>query len=1051
MKLADVSIRNPVFALMMSVALVTLGWFSYRTLGVDLMPRTETANVNVRVGLPGASAEEVESTIIEPLESAVNSIAGIDELRTNANQGNGNANITFDLEKNIDVAVQDVRDKVAPLAQRFGQDATPAIVQKNNPDNGSILNLAVYGQRDFKELSELVDKKIKQVLETTNGVSEVQFSGERRRQIQLLLNADRLNAYGLTVDQVRQAIQRQNVEIPGGTFISGPSEIALRTMGRLQTVTDFNRIILSQKNGQVVTFGDIGRVNDSVEEPRSLARVDGQPSVALQIMKQTGTNTVAVVDEIMRKLDTIKQTLPPDIKIAMRQDQSRFIRQSIDDIQHHLILGSLLASIVVLFFLRNWRTTIIAALAIPVSLVGTFIAMRAFDQTLNNMTLLALSLATGIVIDDAIVVLENIFRYVEEKGVTPRQAAQEATAEIGLAVLATTLSLVVIFLPVIFITGQIGQYLLAFGIASATAIMLSMFVSFTMTPALCAVWLKSTDAGHHQSKDKGVYAMIDKVYGHMLRWTLRYRLVMLGIAAIVSLSAAMLFPRIGTELVPDDDQGEFTVNIRLPQGTTLQTTEDYVRDVEPALRKIPQVQTVFTNIQQNEANYFIGMIPLEERTCSWMKTILRDCGQQTTQQDLMRRVRNDMRKRFPGTRVNVSGGTALSGASTAGGGGNYGGGNQANRLNMLIQGPDIDQIQIYVQQLVEKLRTVPGIVEADSNFQATLPELRIMVDRIRAADLGVSIDSMASNLRTLVGGEEISTMKQGDDQYQVLLRLDEGYRDDPAKLGNLLVPSATQGTVRVSDVAQLRMDHGPTSIQRYNRQRQINLNAGLDKIPLGDAVTAAQQKILELDMKPGYSVVFQGSARTLATASNDFTVAMLLAVAFIYMVLASQFNSLIHPLTIMTALPLSLPAGLLALMIFGMSLNVYSAIGMLMLFGIVKKNSILQVDYTNTLREQGMERHEALIVANHVRLRPILMTTISIVAGMLPIALGRGAGAGSRASMAVTIIGGQVLCLLLTLLVTPVVYSYFDDLREWKLSRLFARVRGRRESEATGD
>ena len=1052
MKLADVSIRNPVFALMMSVALVTLGWFSYRTLGVDLMPRTETANVNVRVGLPGASAEEVESTIIEPLESAVNSISGIDELRTNANQGNGNANITFDLEKNIDVAVQDVRDKVAPLAQRFGQDATPAIVQKNNPDNGSILNLAIYGERDFKELSELVDKKVKQVLETTNGVSEVQFSGERRRQIQLLLNADRLNAYGLTVDQVRQAIQRQNVEIPGGTFISGPSEIALRTMGRLQTVTDFNRIILSHKNGQVVTFGDVGRVNDSVEEPRSLARVDGQPSVALQIMKQTGTNTVAVVDEIMRKLDTIKQTLPPDIKIAMRQDQSRFIRQSIDDIQHHLILGSLLASIVVLFFLRNWRTTFIAALAIPVSLVGTFIAMRAFDQTLNNMTLLALSLATGIVIDDAIVVLENIFRYVEEKGVTPRQAAQEATAEIGLAVLATTLSLVVIFLPVIFITGQIGQYLLAFGIASATAILLSMFVSFTMTPALCAVWLKSTDAGHHQSKDKGVYAMIDAVYGHMLRWTLRYRFVMLIIAAVVSLSAALLFPRIGTELVPDDDQGEFTVNIRLPQGTTLQTTDEYVRDVEPTLRKLPTVQTVFTNIQQNEANYFIGMSPLEERTCSWIKTILRDCaGTQVTQQDLMRRVRTDMRKRFPGTRVNVSGGTALSGASTAGGGGNYGGNQQANRLNMLIQGPDIDQIQIYVQQLVEKLRTVPGIVEADSNFQATLPELRIMVDRVRAADLGVSIDSMASNLRTLVGGEEISTMKQGDDQYQVLLRLDEEYRNDPAKLGNLLVPSATQGIVRVSDVAQLKMDHGPTSIQRYNRQRQINLNAALDKIPLGDAVTAAQAKILELNMKPGYSVVFQGSARTLATASNDFTVAMLLAVAFIYMVLASQFNSLIHPLTIMTALPLSLPAGLLALLIFGMSLNVYSAIGMLMLFGIVKKNSILQVDYTNTLREQGMERHEALIVANHVRLRPILMTTISIVAGMLPIALGRGAGAGSRASMAVTIIGGQVLCLLLTLLVTPVVYSYFDDLREWKLSRLFARVRGRRESEATGD
>jgi len=769
---------------------------------------------------------------------------------------------------------------------------------------------------------------------------------------------------------------------------------------------------------------------------------------------------VAVRDAVMEKVETIKQTLPPDIKIAVRQDQSRFIRQSIEDIQHHLLLGSLLASIVVFFFLRNLRTTLIAALAIPVSLIGTFIAMRAFNQTLNNMTLLALSLATGIVIDDAIVVLENIFRYVEEKGITPRQAAQEATSEIGLAVLATTLSLVVIFLPVIFITGQIGQYLLAFGIASATAILLSMFVSFTLTPALCAIWLRPTDAGRHQSKSRGFYAMLDAGYGHMLQWSLHHRGVMLLIAAVVSLSAALLFPRIGTELVPEDDQGEFNVSVNLPQGTTLKTSEEYTRDIEPMLRKLPNVQTVFTNIQQNGASYFVGMTPLEERSCPFYIALFRKCAAQASQQDLMRRVRADMRRRYPGTRINISGGTALSGASTAGGSGNWnggggGGGNyqQGNRLNMLIQGPDIDQIQIYISQLVEKLRAVPGIVEADSNFQATLPELRIVVDRVRAADLGVSIDSLASNLRTLVGGEEVTTMKQGDDQYQVQLRLDEEFRNDPAKLGNLLVPSATQGAVRVSDVAQLKMDHGPSRIQRYNRQRQIQLNAALDNIPLGDAVTAAQAKIAELHMKPGYSVVFQGSARTLATASNDFTVAMLLAVAFIYMVLASQFNSLVHPLTIMTALPLSLPAGLLALMMFGMTLNVYSAIGMLMLFGIVKKNSILQVDYTNTLREEGLERHEALVVANHVRLRPILMTTISIVAGMLPIALWRGAGAGSRASMAVTIIGGQVLCLLLTLLVTPVVYSYFDDLREWRFSRLFAWIRGRRHSqpEAAGD
>ena len=721
--------------------------------------------------------------------------------------------------------------------------------------------------------------------------------------------------------------------------------------------------------------------------------------------------------------------------------EAKLIERSIDDIQHHLIYGSLLASLVVFFFLRNVRSTVISALAIPVSLIGTFIVMRMLGQTLNNMTLLALSLATGIVIDDAIVVLENIFRYIEEKGATPRQAASEATAEIGLAVLATTLSLVVIFLPVVFITGQIGQYLLAFGIASATAILLSMFVSFTLTPALCALWLRPKDAAldGHESKKKGIYARLDAVYGHMLAWSLHHRFVMLILAAAVSASAVLLLPRIGTELVPEDDQSEFNVSVNLPRGTTLQRTADYVKDIEPMLLGVENVQTVFTNIQPNQANYLIGLTPLEERNVS--------------QQDMIREVRSRLQRKYPGTRINVSGGTALSGASTASGGNNYGGGggNNGNRLQMLVQGPDIDQLQEYMQVFMDKLRTIPGVVDVGTNFELSQPELRVNVDRVRAADLGVSIDSLAANLRTLVGGEDVTTIKQGDNQYNVQLRLDEQFRDQPEKLGNLLIPSSA-GPVRVSDVAQLSMGNGPSNIQRYNRQRQITVYASLDGIVLGEGVTLVREKIAELNLKPGYGVVFTGNAKTLDTASKDFTVAMLLAVAFIYMVLASQFNSLIHPLTIMTALPLSLPAGLLALLASGMTLNVYSAIGMLMLFGIVKKNSILQVDYTNTLRAEGMERHEALIVANRVRLRPILMTTISIVAGMLPIALGRGAGAGSRSSMAVTIIGGQMLCLLLTLLITPVVYSYFDDLAEFRFSRLLNRMRRRHpDPEAAGD
>jgi len=1030
---------------MMSMALVTLGIFSYRTLGVDLMPKTEAPNVNVQIPLPGASVEEVETSLTKPVEEVVNTINGIDELRTNSNQGGMNANITFVLERDMDSAIQDVRDKVSQIQGRFPRDTQPPRVNKQDPDQYPILTLAIFGDREPKELTEIVDKKLKQPLETISGVGGIQFNGDRRRQIQLLLDADRLTAYGLTAEGVRNSIERQNIEIPGGNFVAGPSEIALRTMGRLTNLGDFKKIILSQQNGSVTTFGDIGRVTDSVQEIRQVARVDGKPSISLEIRKQSGSNTVAVVDAVMARLNAIKPSLPSDIQIATRRDQSTFIRRSIEDIQHHLILGSLLASLVVFLFLRNIRSTVIAATAIPVSLIATFTVMKIFNFTLNNMTLLALSLATGIVIDDAIVVLENIFRYVEEKGVSPREAAAKATGEIGLAVMATTLSLVVIFLPVVFITGTIGQYLFSFGVVSASAILFSMFVSFTLTPALCSMWLRRTDAGHTASKDRGFYAGLDRVYGHMLQWSLSHRGVMLLTAAGVTLSVALLYPRIGQELVPDDDQSEFQLNVNLPRGTSLDATMEYAKDVEGMVRALPEVQTVFTNFNPGEARYFVGMTPLESRSIS--------------QQDLMRQARAMLLAKFPGAgtrgskvRVSVSGGTDLSGASTAGGGGNYQGNYQGggNRVQMLVQGPDIEELQRYVVDLRDKIRTIPGIVDVESNFEATQQELRVIVDRVRAADLGVQIDTLATNIRTLVGGQVLDTQfKQGDEQYEINLRLDEPFRNDPTRLGNLLVPSLTQRVVRLSDVAQLKLDYGPNNIQRYNRQRQITLQAVLDGIPLGDAVAAIREKSGELNMKAGYGLVFSGGARQLAQASSDFGLAVLLAVAFIYMVLASQFNSFVHPLTIMTSLPLSLPAGLIALMAFGMTLNVYSAIGMLMLFGIVKKNSILQVDYTNTLREQGLERHEALVSASHVRLRPILMTTISIIAGMLPIAFGRGAGAGSRATMAVTIIGGQLLCLMLTLLVTPVVYSYFDDLREWTPTRLFAWVRRRASQPGT--
>jgi hydrophobic/amphiphilic exporter-1 (mainly G- bacteria), HAE1 family len=1043
MKLAEVSVKRPVFAIMMTAALIVLGAVSYESLGLDLMPKTDAPVVSVRADLPGASAEEIETTITKRIEEAVNTISGIDELRASSDQGNSRVTIMFTLERDIESATQDVRDKLAQIVNQFPRDTRPLQITKMDPDAQPIFGFAVFGPRAAKEITEIAEKRVKQELEIVKDVGSVGYNGERKREIQLLLDADRLIAYGLTVDQVRNAVQRQNVEIPGGQFTAGPADVAVRTMGRIKNVDDFNRIVISYRaDGSVITFADVGRVQDSVQEVRSATRLSGTPALGVQVRKQSGTNTVEVVDRVQQRLQQIQAQLPQDIRVSIGNDQSRFIRRSFEDIKLHLILGALFASAVVFLFIRNLRVTLIAALAIPTSIIGTFTFMKFFGFTLNNMTMLALSLATGIVIDDAIVVLENIFRYVEEKGVTPKEAAADATREIGLAVMATTLSLVVIFVPVAFMTGQIGRYFYSFGLTSAAAILLSMFVSFTLTPALCAMWLRREDAkaDHSTTKSSGFYARLDATYGKMLVWSLNHRLVMIGIAALVAASAALLYPHVGKELVPDDEQGEFSINVRLPRGTSYARTEEFVKPIEKEVLALPGLQRVMQNVNSGFANFNIMMVPLEERNIS--------------QQELMIRARQMLRK-YQGARISVSGGTDISGAATGRGGGGPGGGGPGgggpgggggfNRLNILIQGPDIEQLQAYTLQLMEKVREIPGVVDVDTNFEATQPELRVNVDRARAADLGVSIDSLANSLRTLVGGEEVSEFKDGDDQFKVLLRLDEPDRNIQT-MENLLIgagPAAGGRSVKVSDVAQLKNDYGPASIDRYNRQRQISVNGNLQGVPLGEVLAAARQKVEELHLKPGYQAVFGGSARTFAEASNNFTIAIVLAVIFIYMVLASQFNSFVHPLTIMTSLPLSLPAGLLALMAFGMTINVYSAIGLMMLFGIVKKNSILQVDYTNTLRGQGVERHDALIQANHVRLRPILMTTIAIVAGMLPIAFGKGAGAGSRASMAVTILGGQVLCLLLTLLVTPVVYSYFDDLREWKPAESIRRLLGR--------
>ena len=1043
MKLADVSVRRPVFAVMMSAALIVLGWFSYRELGLDLMPKTDYPTVTVGASLPGASAEEIETTVTKPIEAAVNTINGIDELRCSSSQGSARCSVTFVLEREIEAATQDVRDKVATV--RFPRDTDPPSVTKIDPDSSPILTIVVFAKRSPKELTQIADKQIKQVLETVQDVGEVSLMGDRRREIRVLLDPTRLTAYGLTTAQVASAISRQNVETPGGSFISGPSEISMRTMGRLRDVKDFERIVLSYKDGSVVTIGDLARVTDSNEEVRSQTRLweatmgkdaPGENAISLSIRKQSGTNTVEVVDRVLARLERVKETLPTDISVKTTRDQSVFIRKSFTEIQHHLLLGGLFAALVVFFFIRNVRVTIIAALAIPTSIIGTFTVMKALGFTLNNMTMLSLSLATGIVIDDAIVVLENIFRYIEEKGVSPKEAAMKATGEIGLAVMATTLSLVVIFLPVAFMTGQVGRYFYSFGISSATAILISMFVSFTLTPALCAYWLRPSDAkkGHQtQTKQRGVYAWVDRKYGVLLEWSMAHRGLMLAIAGVAVASAALLFPYVGKELVPDDDQSEFSANLRLPRGTSFERTLEYVTPIEGEMRAAlgdnlagddgvdPERQRELLDPAHADrrtraiaAAADAGRAPGAEQV---PERADQRVGRHRHLGRVERRRRARRRRRRDEPAVDDPAGARRRGTAEA----------RLRRRRPEGHDPDARRDVAALQDPPDRRRDRLGHeLRADAARTAHQHRPPAGGRPGRAARHGVVHDADARRRR---GGIEV----QG--RRRAVLRLRAGSTtssgSDARAMGDLFVPASGGRLVRVSDVANLTLGNAPASIDRYNRMRQISVNANLDplKIKLGEAISQARGKVGELNLKAGYQVTFGGSAKTLAEAGNDFVLAIFLSVAFIYMVLASQFNSFVHPLTIMTALPLSLPAGLLTLWLFGMSINVYSAIGLMMLFGIVKKNSILQVDYTNTLRDQGMDRHAAIIEANHVRLRPILMTTISIVAGMLPIAFGRGAGSGSRASMAVTIIGGQMLCLLLTLLVTPVVYSYFDGMR----------------------
>ncbi len=1009
MKLAEVCVKRPIFATMLVLTFVVLGAFSYSQLGIDLFPKVDLPTVTVTTTLPGASPEEIESQITKPIEEVLNTISDIDELRSTTLEGTSVVVVQFLLDKDANVAAQEVRDKVATVVGELPRDTNPPIIERLDFDAAPVLSISVYGERPLRELTEIADKQIKQRLESVKDIGSIQIVGGSRREIEIWLDAEKLQSYHLSIDQIRNAVRAQNTETPGGRIDQGPNELVLRTLGRLGQVRAFNDMVVASVSGVPIYLRDVARVEDGTEEQRSLARQDGKPAVSLLVRKQSGTNTVAVANTIKSELEEIRKQLPSDIHADIIRDQARFIEASVHAINEHLIIGSLFAAIVVLLFMRNLRSTIIASLAVPISIIATFTAMRGLDMTLNNLTLLGLTLAVGIVIDDAIVVLENIYRYIEEEGYEPMRAAVAATQEIGLAVMATTLSLVVIFVPVAFLGGIPGRFLKSFGLTMAVSILVSMLVSFTLTPMLSSRWLKKSAPGH-SSKDSRFYRVIDRGYGAMLEWALRHRWVMVCVFLAVVLSIIPMFKLVGTDFFAQDDQNEFEIVVQTPDGTSLAGTDLVLQNIEREAWKLRGVRHVLTTINGGgssgvtDGNVYLSLVDITERKYS--------------QFDVMDDARQMMKEKFPGIRLSVQPTQTVSG-------GNFR--TQAMVLN--VRGPGLDELARYSSEILKMMHTVPGMVDQDTTLNIGNPEIHVALDRAKAADLGVRAEDVASTLRTLIAGEEVSKFKDGEDQYSVQMRLAHEDRDRPAKIETLWIPSNRLGQVQLSSFAKFERNLGPAEIERMGRERQVTLVANLENgVGLGDAAAALDKKLATLEMKPGYRTEWTGRAKTLAELQRSFITAFLFSAIFMYMVLAAQFESLLHPITIMLSLPLSIPFALFSLWITHTRLDLFSGLGILLLFGIVKKNSILQIDYTNTLRARGVERHQALIQSNHARLRPILMTTFAIVAGMIPIVISRGPGSGSRAPIGIVVMGGQLLCLLLTLLFTPVAYSLFDDL-----------------------
>ncbi|PTQ88431.1 efflux RND transporter permease subunit [Agitococcus lubricus] len=1031
MWLTRVSVQNPVFAAMMMFALMVVGLFAYKDVGVEEFPNVEFPFVIVTTNYPGASPEVVESDVTRKIEDTVNTISGVKRVISTSYEGRSFVAIEFYLNVPVSVAVQDVRDKIAVLKTEFRDEIKDPIIERYNPGSVPVVSLAFTSNTlPLRELSTYIDQKLSKRLQTVSGVGKVEILGEVKREIRVYLKPQALQAYSIGVDEVLRVLAAENAELPSGTLKAGNQEQVVQIKGRIAQPEQFKRLIVARRQGQPIYLEQVADVLDGEQDLESAALINGQAAVSVDVIKSSGANVIEVVDKVNDVLAEIRPQLPAGVSMTVVADSSKSIRASLADVEKTLLEGAALAILIVLLFLGSWRSTVITGLTLPISLLGTIFAIYYFGFTINLMSLMALSLCIGLLVDDAIVVRENIVRHAA-MGKNHYQAALDGTNEIGLAVLATTLSIIAVFLPVAFMGGIIGRFFYQFGVTVSAAVLLSMFVSFTLDPMLSSVW---PDKHKHGEKRTGFGGLLDKfglfldwlgeVYARVIAWSLRHRRITMGIAVASLIGAFSLAGLIGKEFVPEPDLSEIGVSFETAQDASLEYTLSKVHQAEAIIRHYPEVISTYATVNtsadpgRNQASIRVLLKPKQQRQLSQKQLI------------------NIIRARL--TQVAGISITSVAAAKESVSGG-------LKPIMLSVQGPDLKELQRISQEIAAGMGKIEGLVDIESSLKASKPTIAVNIDREAASDAGLSVASIGNALRPLLAGDEVTTWQDSQgENYDVRVRLPESERQDLENLSQLYLASTKKNPITdapymipLGQVATFEASEGAAQINRRNLMREVLIQANTDGRPAGDIGVDVKKLQDSIKLPAGYRFETEGANKDMAESAGYAMTALLLAVIFIYMVLGSQFNSFLYPVAIMTSLPLSLIGVFLALFIFNSTLNLFSIIGVVMLMGLVTKNAILLIDFIKVALEKGEDRTRAVIMAGKTRLRPILMTTMAMVMGMLPLALGLGDGAEQRAPMAHAIIGGVITSTLLTLVVVPVVYTYLDDIKQ-RCARLFA-------------